>query len=864
MYFDDLIQRSYIKSEPPNDEEVVLLMAGCQSQIDRNLVVAKSDFEEILMNNRAKDPTSEAILMSIGRSGITLGDPIWGTMLQRESVVDHYTMLYNKETANTLSSLEHSENAGQEPVYQENPAAPPDWGLGGDAGGPAPWPSEENSVGEEPEPWPGEEVTTEPEPWPASEGEEPQGFDPSQIGEGFGFTPEGMPEEPVQQEGFYGFGEGELPGETFPQDNPGDGATGEGGGDPNAFSGVGGFGFEATGLPEGEGASIDFGFGEPDPVTGQIPMPQTEGEEPVEPVTLPAQEGFAPESDIGFFAPSTGQEAGWGEESIPSQEEEEVQAGFLEGEEQQVFQEGEREVNIYGIPIGADCMGLYLADAEAHPIYDDVIIPGEAEAAEEAPPPMGLDVAPTTEEDFPPVYKEVPVDENDPRFSYGPLEDVEGGEFPQEGEEDGGPSWAAEPQEEFAGGGGAPEGELVVWPEAPSNASWPPEGEPPVGAEALTLGAEQEGSPVVGMVQEAISTFGGQGSKEEMSGAEEVIQTPNGAQVEHFEVLGDVPGQEEHSALPTESFEVHPLASATDSAMQGLVAPAVTEHFEVLGYTGPTSVEESAQERFEAPVSSGKPSMRPGFVEPGGGLGSLRQLPTEGTAEGIPLPGSCEEFATPCPVEDADINITEEHAMCTEPNQRDGFTLEQPGGEADALPTIAEGEGFEGLSPSMGMPPVDEEGGNIFPETFGEQPEQFGEAVHPVAGLNSQDYVGCTLGPEGPQESSSLEDEETAKMLETVRNAFNLFHSLSKQHSLAVILASENMSSMDFCEQILQDFPAFTEQFEESMQQFNQNYDRAAYALVQLLQLEAESAVHGGDSERANKCITPVCKLIYA
>lgn len=762
MYFDDLIQRSYIKSEPPNDEEVVLLMAGCQSQIDRNLVVAKSDFEEILMNNRAKDPTSEAILMSIGRSGITLGDPIWGTMLQRESVVDHYTMLYNKETANTLSSLEHSENAGQEPVYQENPAAPPDWGLGGDAGGPAPWPSEENSVGEEPEPWPGEEVTTEPEPWPASEGEEPQGFDPSQIGEGFGFTPEGMPEEPVQQEGFYGFGEGELPGETFPQDNPGDGATGEGGGDPNAFSGVGGFGFEATGLPEGEGASIDFGFGEPDPVTGQIPMPQTEGEEPVEPVTLPAQEGFAPESDIGFFAPSTGQEAGWGEESIPSQEEEEeVQAGFLEGEEQQVFQEGEREVNIYGIPIGADCMGLYLADAEAHPIYDDVIIPGEAEAAEEAPPPMGLDVAPTTEEDSPPVYEEVPVDENDPRFSYGPLEDVEGGEFPQEGEE-------------------------------------------------------------------------------------------------------DVPGQEEHSALPTESFEVHPLASATDSAMQGLVAPAVTEHFEVLGYTGPTSVEESAQERFEAPVSSGKPSMRPGFVEPGGGLGSLRQLPTEGTAEGIPLPGSCEEFATPCPVEDADINITEEHAMCTEPNQRDGFMLEQPGGEADALPTIAEGEGFEGLSPSMGMPPVDEEGGNIFPETFGEQPEQFGEAVHPVAGLNSQDYVGCTLGPEGPQESSSLEDEETAKMLETVRNAFNLFHSLSKQHSLAVILASENMSSMDFCEQILQDFPAFTEQFEESMQQFNQNYDRAAYALVQLLQLEAESAVHGGDSERANKCITPVCKLIYA
>lgn len=762
MYFDDLIQRSYIKSEPPNDEEVVLLMAGCQSQIDRNLVVAKSDFEEILMNNRAKDPTSEAILMSIGRSGITLGDPIWGTMLQRESVVDHYTMLYNKETANTLSSLEHSENAGQEPVYQENPAAPPDWGLGGDAGGPAPWPSEENSVGEEPEPWPGEEVTTEPEPWPASEGEEPQGFDPSQIGEGFGFTPEGMPEEPVQQEGFYGFGEGELPGETFPQDNPGDGATGEGGGDPNAFSGVGGFGFEATGLPEGEGASIDFGFGEPDPVTGQIPMPQTEGEEPVEPVTLPAQEGFAPESDIGFFAPSTGQEAGWGEETIPSQEEEEeVQAGFLEGEEQQVFQEGEREVNIYGIPIGADCMGLYLADAEAHPIYDDVIIPGEAEAAEEAPPPMGLDVAPTTEEDSPPVYEEVPVDENDPRFSYGPLEDVEGGEFPQEGEE-------------------------------------------------------------------------------------------------------DVPGQEEHSALPTESFEVHPLASATDSAMQGLVAPAVTEHFEVLGYTGPTSVEESAQERFEAPVSSGKPSMRPGFVEPGGGLGSLRQLPTEGTAEGIPLPGSCEEFATPCPVEDADINITEEHAMCTEPNQRDGFMLEQPGGEADALPTIAEGEGFEGLSPSMGMPPVDEEGGNIFPETFGEQPEQFGEAVHPVAGLNSQDYVGCTLGPEGPQESSSLEDEETAKMLETVRNAFNLFHSLSKQHSLAVILASENMSSMDFCEQILQDFPAFTEQFEESMQQFNQNYDRAAYALVQLLQLEAESAVHGGDSERANKCITPVCKLIYA
>lgn len=129
MYFEELIKHTYITLEPPTDDEVVLLPEGCRPQIDHNLVVTRADFEEVLMTHRASDPVSEAILMTIGRSGIALNDPVWDTLLQREIVKDRFTALCNAETEQRLSVLP-----------QDEPESVPDTTLpAGDVGPVAPF-----------------------------------------------------------------------------------------------------------------------------------------------------------------------------------------------------------------------------------------------------------------------------------------------------------------------------------------------------------------------------------------------------------------------------------------------------------------------------------------------------------------------------------------------------------------------------------------------------------------------------------------------------------------------------------------------------------------------------------------------------
>lgn len=117
MYFEELLKQAYLTANQPTDEEIVLLPAGCRSQVDKNMVVPKAVFEEILMNHRAADPTSEAILITIGRASRMPGDPIWDTMIQRENVLDRFTALCNEETAEKLSALETSEQQSED-VYQ--------------------------------------------------------------------------------------------------------------------------------------------------------------------------------------------------------------------------------------------------------------------------------------------------------------------------------------------------------------------------------------------------------------------------------------------------------------------------------------------------------------------------------------------------------------------------------------------------------------------------------------------------------------------------------------------------------------------------------------------------------------------------
>ena len=86
MYLEELLKCAYIKTDAPTEEEITLLLQGCLPQIDHHLVVRKPDFEEILMRNRATDPTSEAIMIAIGKAKPVPGDPIWG-VIDRKSVV---------------------------------------------------------------------------------------------------------------------------------------------------------------------------------------------------------------------------------------------------------------------------------------------------------------------------------------------------------------------------------------------------------------------------------------------------------------------------------------------------------------------------------------------------------------------------------------------------------------------------------------------------------------------------------------------------------------------------------------------------------------------------------------------------------
>lgn len=133
MYFEELLKQAYLTANPPTDEEIVLLPSGCRPQVDKNMVVPKAVFEEILMNHRAADPTSEAILITIGRASRMPGDPIWDTMIQRENVLDRFTALCNEETAEKLSALETSEQQSED-VYQP-PTAVEETTPGPQAGG---------------------------------------------------------------------------------------------------------------------------------------------------------------------------------------------------------------------------------------------------------------------------------------------------------------------------------------------------------------------------------------------------------------------------------------------------------------------------------------------------------------------------------------------------------------------------------------------------------------------------------------------------------------------------------------------------------------------------------------------------------
>lgn len=112
MYFDDLLQKAYITASIPGEDEIVLLPAGLTPSIESSMVVKKSDFEAIMMEYRSSVPASEAVLVTIGKSGsvgsnVSFAPQVYDLLCKRSSVIDRYTALCNAETANKLESLEN-------------------------------------------------------------------------------------------------------------------------------------------------------------------------------------------------------------------------------------------------------------------------------------------------------------------------------------------------------------------------------------------------------------------------------------------------------------------------------------------------------------------------------------------------------------------------------------------------------------------------------------------------------------------------------------------------------------------------------------------------------------------------------------
>ena len=764
MYFDDLIKNSYIKSEPPLEDEIVLLAAGCRPQVDYNLVVSKRDFEDVLMNNRAKDPTSEAVLMSIGRRNVSLGDPIWDIMLQRDSVVSRYTSLCNDATAQTLSDLEGAERSGLS-----------GFGVGS------------SELGAEPS------FGFQEEPAPSEFGAESSelGFQEEAASSGFGteFPNYGAPAEEA------GFG-----GAPAPEPGSGD---------------LSGFGQEGE-LPAEEGSP--WGFSAP----GVEPQPAEDqsgfawGVQPTEGFGLPQE----PESygDASAYPGFTGTPAGspLGESAVPVPR-------FVPG-----------AVNTFGIPEGEDGMSLYLDNPECHRAYEAEV--DIYEEAEEAPAPGAVVTLQTEEgcQGAEPAAQSTDFFGGEAELEPQPAEQFGYGVEPQPAEQFG---YGVEPQpaEQFGYGEAFQEGQLglSVSPEpqpeeqlGDGEALEPqPEGQPGYNAgssfESLTeeqMAAGATGAPAPqpeeqfgfgldgfgvepqtgfnpGELQEGAEPQTGFNSGELQEGAEP--QTEH--QQEEPEGGAALPG-----SLGMGGFggPLAPLGEESEEAAYKPAppagGPASYQMYDVPGYTAPAPVSECAMERFLAPDTEGSRGPRPGFgfnitgtevvPEEGGSaltdLGQLGQLVHE-EGEGVPPRDSTREFTEPVPVED--------------------------GAPAD----LSAGNAVQVQDASASAP----------------EPEEGGV-------------------------------DEGA--MQAVRNTFSLFDSLVKQHTLGVILASESLTAAEFCNNIVTEFPMFTEQFEASLNTYGEDYDRATMDLVQSLQLEAESSVYSGDLDRAEQCVAPIGKLIYS
>lgn len=111
MFFDELLDNLFVKEDDLNDDEILLIPKGIRTGIDFNLVIRRTDFENLLVKYRSVEPMSEVILYALGTAGsgdIDRSDPIWNTVLSTSQVVEKFTNLCNSYVQSKLEQVEEN------------------------------------------------------------------------------------------------------------------------------------------------------------------------------------------------------------------------------------------------------------------------------------------------------------------------------------------------------------------------------------------------------------------------------------------------------------------------------------------------------------------------------------------------------------------------------------------------------------------------------------------------------------------------------------------------------------------------------------------------------------------------------------
>lgn len=112
MFLNTLLEGAYLREDPVDDSEIVILPKGVRTGIDINMVVPRSFFDKALVEFRTKEPISEPALMALGTTK-DANDPLWNILLAMPSVVNRFIQLSGERVNAELERL-HSEEVQEE------------------------------------------------------------------------------------------------------------------------------------------------------------------------------------------------------------------------------------------------------------------------------------------------------------------------------------------------------------------------------------------------------------------------------------------------------------------------------------------------------------------------------------------------------------------------------------------------------------------------------------------------------------------------------------------------------------------------------------------------------------------------------